>query len=63
MINPLVKECKAKLLLDLAYTLNLLETLNPKWVGHRDRVAEPQKMLSTGIFFQKPPVPGFSGGG
>jgi hypothetical protein len=24
-----------------------------------DRVAVPQKMLGTGIYFQKPPVPGF----
>jgi hypothetical protein len=29
--------------------------LGEGWVGHRDRVAEPQKMMGTGIFFQKPP--------
>jgi hypothetical protein len=30
---------------------------------HRDRVAGPQRMVGTGIFPQKTPVPGFSGGG
>jgi hypothetical protein len=32
-------------------------------VEHKDRVAGPQEMVGTGIFSQKPPVPGFSGGG
>jgi hypothetical protein len=27
-----------------------------------DRVAAPQKMVGTGMFLQKPSVPGFSGG-
>jgi hypothetical protein len=29
--------------------------LGEGWVGHMDRVAEPQKMLGTGIYFQKKP--------
>jgi hypothetical protein len=32
-------------------------------VEHTGRVAVPQKMVGTGIFSQKPPVPVFSGGG
>jgi hypothetical protein len=30
--------------------------LGEGWVGHMDRVAEPQKMLGTGIFFKSPPT-------
>jgi hypothetical protein len=29
--------------------------LGEGWVGHMDRIAEPQKMLGTGIYFSKSP--------